>query len=69
MMDPEDDALDLVLANGSEGDTLDLVLANGSEGGMLQKMHVLDLMKTKEKIPKAHAWDRTQNNELLTSFF
>ena len=52
-----------------EGDALDLVLASGPEDAAPQKMHVLDLVKTKEKIPKAHAWDRTQNNELLTSFF
>ena len=39
------------------------------EGNDPQKLHMLDLMKIKEKVPKAHAWDRTQNNDLLTSFF
>ena len=70
--DPEDDGLhvlDLVLTGiqkmmrwiwswlmDQKDDALDLMLASGSEDAAPQKMHVMDLVKTKEKHPKAHAW-------------
>ena len=40
-----------------EGDASDLVPASGSEDASPQKKHMLDMVKTKEKLPKAHAWD------------